>query len=251
MFLVYTDASGTLSPTDKENFVLASLITHETNWQIIDNEVREIKTKHFPDLPDSSIEIHAKDMLNQSGIFKGLSWDKIYEILDDVFDLILRQDIDLTIIAVIIDKQKLHQDKDGLTWAYRLMYERLNRFIERQNIKIGEAQACREYGLVVMDSEDEKKNKKLRLRIRQMLKEGTMYSKLECLIEDPLFTDSKWGNLLQLADCVAYCVRKHYRVGNKPSFHTEKWEQYFRKIEPKFDGYQKGNYLGYGVKIFP
>ncbi len=39
---------------------------------------------------------------------------------------------------------------------------------------------------------------------RTRLVEGTIYSKLDYLIEYPLFTDSKWRNLSQIVDCVAF-----------------------------------------------
>jgi hypothetical protein len=68
-------------------------------------------------------------------------------------------------------------------------------------------------------------------------------------LEDPLFTDSKWRNLSQIADCVAYCIRRHYRI-NKNHFDNAYWEPYFKKIEPVFDA-PFGSYVGFGIKIFP
>ena len=100
-----------------------------------------------------------------------------------------------------------------------------------------------------MDSEGPVKDQNLRKKIYPMLRYGTMYSKLSYLIEDPLFTDSKWRSLSQLADCIAYCVRKKHRQ-NKPSFHTKHWLGYFSKIESKFDN-KNGRYLGIGLKVFP
>lgn len=195
------------------------------------------------------VEIHAKDMLNRHGIFKDLKWEQIYAIFDDVFRYVSLSDSALTIIAVVIDKKKLQRNQDIETWAYRLMFERINRFVERQNELLHAAQYFHQYGIMILDSEGEKKDQKLRRKLYSMLKDGTFYSKLTCLIEDPLFTDSKWRNLSQLVDCIAYCVRKKFRQ-NTDSEHTKHWDEYFKLIESKFDA-PFGKYEGYGLKVFP
>ncbi|MHB8700059.1 MAG: DUF3800 domain-containing protein [Nitrososphaerales archaeon] len=250
MFLSYVDSSGRPSFDDPENFVVASVITQETNWQTIDNAVKRIKLTHFPSLPDSEIEIHAKDMLNHNGLFKQMSWDQIYAVFEDVFSLISDPDMEICLIAVQIDKKKLHRSKDIETWAYRLLFERINRFVERRNAELIEANFAHEYGIMIFDTEGEKKDQRLRAKLFDMLRTGTNYSDLSCLIEDPMFTDSKWRNLSQLTDCVAYCVKKKFRA-NTPSIHTAHWDSYFEKIKSRFDCNDRGIYEGYGLKIFP
>jgi hypothetical protein len=250
MFLAYLDSSGRASFVDAENFVLASVITNERRWQEIDNGVKAIKLKHFPNLPDADVEIHAKDMLNHDGIFKPLSWQQIYDIFDDVFAFVAKPSTELSIIGVLIDKSKLFRGKDAQTWAFRLLLERINKFVERQNTKLVQAGYPHEFGIMILDSEDRVKDQALRNKLYGMMKQGTLYSKLSYLIEDPLFTDSKWRNLSQLADCVAYCIRKNYRT-NVASFHTTHWKSYFKQIEKKLDNPEGGTYLGYGIKIFP
>jgi hypothetical protein len=79
---------------------------------------------------------------------------------------------------------------------------------------------------------------------------GTLYCKLEWLIEDPLFTDSKWRNLSQIADCVAYSVRRNLRKGAPKTFKDPYWTGYYNQIQTKFDA-PNGSYIGYGLKIFP
>ena len=185
MFLAYLDSSGRANFDDPENFVLTSVITGERNWQAIENGVKGIKLKHFPTLPDSEVEIHAKDMQNHSGIFKTHSWNEIYAIYDDIFDFVAHKDTQLAIIGVIIDKTKLFKDKDIEVWAYRLMFERISRFIQRQNAKLLEAGYQSEYGIMISDSEGEVKDQKLRSKLFGMLRKGTYYSNLEYLIEDP------------------------------------------------------------------
>src|SRR5438876_6292312 len=100
MFIAYLDSSGRPIFDGKENYVLASIITNEVNWQHIDNGVKQIKLKHFPNVSDEHVELHAKDMMNRDGIFKHLTWDKIYVILDDIFNLIADTDTKISIHSV-------------------------------------------------------------------------------------------------------------------------------------------------------
>lgn len=249
MFIAYIDSSGRPF-SDNENFVLSSVIINETKWQSIDNAVKEIKLKHFPGLPDENVEIHAKDMVNHTGVFHQLPWNYIYPILDDVFDLIADNDNQLCIIGVLIDKQRLRKAIDVEKWAYILLFERINRFLKRRNQLLLESQHPPQYGIMIMDSEGLTKDQKLRKNLISILRYGTLYSQLNYLMEDPLFTDSKWRNLSQLVDCIAYCIRRHYRKNNTGSFYNTYWESYYKKMESKFDA-PRGSYVGYGLKIFP
>lgn len=250
MFLAYLDSSGGATFKDKENYVLTSVITNEINWQYIDNGVKTVKLKHFPNLPDSDVEFHAKDMMNHRGIYKGLSWKKIYSILNDIFDFVSDDKTDLCIISVLIDKTKLYKDKDIETWAFRLLFERIHKFIEKRNTQLILAHGAPQYGIMIIDSYGFRANQRLRNKLYDMLRFGTLYSKLEYLIEDPLFTDSKWRNLSQIADCVAYCVRRKFRASSN-AFRDSYWGSFYKKIEVKFDENQYGQHFGYGLKIFP
>jgi hypothetical protein len=249
MFLAYLDSSGGATFRDTEDYVLTSAITNEMNWQSIDNGIRAIKLKHFPNLPDSDVEFHAKDMMSHSGIYNGVSWDKTWPIFNDIFDFMSDVKTDLCFINVLIDKTKLYPGKDIETWAYRLLFERINKFINRQNEKLILANSPPQFGISIIDSCGLRADQRLKNKLYSMLKNGTMYSKLEWLIEDPLFTDSKWRNLSQIADCVAYCVRRHLRKSAK-TFKDWYWDTYFSQIERKFDT-SDGSYIGYGLKIFP
>ncbi len=182
MFTAYLDSSGRPDFDDKKNFVLAAVITNGANWQVIDNALKRIKLGHFPSLPDMEVEIHAKDMPSRRGIFKNLKWEQIYAIFDDVFRYVSLSDSALTIVAVvIICKKKLPRNQDIETWAYRLMFERINRFVERQNELLHAAQCFHQYEIMILDSVGEKKDQKLRRKLYSLLKDGTFYSKLTCL----------------------------------------------------------------------
>lgn len=253
MYIAYIDASGRPGKNEepKDSYVLAAIITHESQWTYIDNKVKAIKMKHFPRLAPEEVEFHAKDMLNREGIFKGLNWDEIYSIFDEIFDFLADNNTEICIISVVIWKQKMYDGKDIEKWAYRLLVERINKFLEKNNKTAILAGMAPQYGIMIIDSCGFKPDSRLRKKITEMLKEGTYYSSLTYLIEDPLFTDSKWRNLSQLVDCVAYAIRKHFRNPQNPSFHDKNWEKYYHKICNKLDKNEYGVIDGCGIKTFP
>lgn len=100
-----------------KNFVLAALITNERNWQIIDNSVKAIKLKHFAGLSDEDVELHAKDMQNQKGIFESLPWETIYAIHNDIFDFVEQTTVEMHIIAIVIALIKANPLRQVMTDA--------------------------------------------------------------------------------------------------------------------------------------
>jgi Protein of unknown function (DUF3800) len=127
--------------------------------------------------------------------------------------------------------------------------ERLNKFIERENDLLLKKKQSHEFGIMIIDSQGMEQDQTLRKSLFWTLRQGTLYVQLKFLIEDPLFTDSKWRNLSQLSDCIAYCIRKYYRK-NTQSMHTSYWESYYKKLQSKLYA-PFGTYIGYGLKIFP
>lgn len=251
MYLAYIDESGRPSRNDPENFVLAALIIQENDWQMISNKFKGVKLRHFPALPDEEVELHIKEMVNREGIFRGMPLDRVFLILDDVFQLLNSIKDDVCIISVIVDKKKMKPGKDIELWGYRLLVERINLFLEKENEKLIAAGMAPQYGIMIIDSINKKVDQLIRNKIVGMMRHGTYYSDLGYLIEDPLFTDSKWRNLSQLVDCVAYCVRRYDRGPDLSTFQGKKWDGYFNLLLPAIDRSEDGDIHGYGYKKFP
>jgi len=249
MYLIYIDSSGTPLMKEDENYVLSAIIVNENDWTYIDNMVTDIKIKHFPNIEPSKIEIHAKDMVNKDNYFKDLTYNQIFNIFTDIYRFIGDEKNYLTIISVIIKKDKIYPHKkkqfDIEEWGHRLIIERIEKYLE----KVNKNNKTDQYGLMIEDTVSPKNDEMIRNKVHIIMADGTMYSKINYLIEDPLFTDSKWRNLSQLVDCVAYCIRRKFK-SNQSLDKKMRWDNYFEIISTKFDS-KNGNYLGYGLKIFP
>lgn len=195
------------------------------------------------------IEIHAKYMVNRDNNFKNLTYDQIFAIFDDVYDLIGDQNSNLKIISVLIQKDKIYNTKtryfDSEEWGHRLIIERIEKYLK----KINKGSSVDQYGIIIEDTVSPKYDERTRNKVHKIMADGTLYSKINYLIEDPLFTDSKWRNLSQLVDCVAYCVRREF-MNNQAPAKKQIWDKYFNVISKNFDSYNN-KYTGYGLKIFP
>ncbi len=90
------------------------------------------------------------------------------------------------------------------------------------------------------DGDDERiKNIIEYLRIK-----GSRFHSFNHIIEEPLFTISKWRNMIQVADAVAYC--SVYCLLGDDFFLSQ-----FKKIESKFRKDRNGMIEKYGFKVFP
>ena len=219
---------------------------------MVDNAIKRIKIKHFPALPDENVELHAKDMENNYGVFNGINHPKILDIFSDISGYIGNSSTPLTPFSVIIQKHRLvKRDLDLELWGHRLLFERMNKYVIRKNDQYIASKSPPQYGILIEDTEGPNKDARLRNKVRDMFSNGTMYDHIDYLIEDPLFTDSKWLNLSQVVDCVAYCVRRNYMINQNP-IKKVTWESYFNQIYDKFDKPNgRTTPIGSGIKIFP
>ncbi len=152
----------------------------------------------------------------------------------------------------MIEKSRLRRLRDVESFSYKLLYERFNDYVSTQNRILIDNDLSPQFGMLILDTEGEKKDLELRNKILFMLRSGTEYSNLEYVVEQPMFTDSKWRNLIQLSDCVAHCIRKKFKLPRpvESNLHTEHWDRYYEQILPKFHNIN-GTINGVGLKIFP
>ena len=250
MYLSYFDSSGDEGLTDSENYVLAAVIVDECDWHYVDDGINKIKKNYFADYKPENVDLHVRKMINHDGIYKRVSMNKVYSLLDDVFGFISNSNTPLNIIASLIKKEKMHPKVDMKLWNYRFIFDRFNLYMVAKDGYPDHAR-IRKQGIVIIDNEKYAMNQKLHDKLSGLLlKSKTAHPKSDRIVEKPFFSDSKLRNLIQISDCVSYCIRKKYRTGNLDNFSTKRWQKYYSMIENKF--YSKdGKYLGYGLKIFP
>ena len=159
-----------------------------------------------------NVELHAKDIFHRKRLFSTLDTTQIFRLLDDIYTLISR--INCVLIAVLIQKGRICKNKIDLElWGYRLLFERLCKYLEMKNKELVDQGLRNEYGIMLIDSINDQYDTKLRRKLLSFLTTGT-YIKNKYLIEDPLFVKSHYRNMAQLTDLIAYCVRRNFRTGS-------------------------------------
>jgi len=244
VFLTYIDESGKPDRTDSENeFVLAALSINESAWKRIDKKVTDLKSKFFPELDPDSFEFHTTDMMHRRGVFRSLSIETRLMIIEGL--LMIVSETGCHISSVIVKKDELeNSDLDVGMFSMKLLFERLCRFHDMANSKNSEEDE--EYGILLIDSVNEKYDNKLRVKIRELCKKGSGRTKNRYLIEDPIFVDSKYRHLSQLADCVAYCIRRKHRGDLNNPKDGETFEKFYKIIEKGLPKCKRC-----GIKVFP
>ena len=247
LIFAYFDESGTPNPGDPEDFVLAAVLVKSAQWRRISDGIDGIKRRHFADHDPKDVEIHVKDMLNRSGIYRAVTLDEIYSFLYDVFRFISDHDTPLHIIASIIRKRELRTRIDPEWWNYKFVFERLDSYLGGDRSAAGGGPGGQ--GIAIIDG-DEGRAAELHNKLSGMLAEGTENSRLSHIVERPFFTDSRLRNVSQISDCVSYCVRRSHGRHAYNRLHTPHWQRFYAMIEGKFHS-KDGDYKGYGLKVFP
>ncbi len=210
MYLIYFDESGNsgtnLADPQQPVFVLGALIIPENLWQAVEADLESILDRDLPPPRATGFEIHAGDLRQGTGHFKGVPVAKRLAIRDDW----------LRVAA-----------KHGLRFIYRAItksrYERWMKSAFGQNISVNPhlaafplvAHVANNYlrslskdalGIIISDD-----NREVVDDIERFLKllratSGTL--RLDRIIEKGFFIDSKKSLLIQLADLCALHARK-------------------------------------------
>lgn len=254
MFLTYMDESGKPNYNDSEKeYVLAAITIHESEYRHVEEELSKVKKRYFHDLDPEEVEIHATDIISRKGIYNKMDVDDRTQLLKDVLGILKM--IDCTVNCTVIRKDLLEKRKPDVdSLAYKFLFERLCMTHEKLNRKLIKKGSDPQFGILFMDSIQPKFDEKIKSRIRQMIKEGTEFTDNDYIIEDVVFVDSRYRAMSQIVDCIAYTIRRYYRLDFMDSPDGKELEFYkecFDTIRPFIRKGRDGRMKGAGLKIYP
>ena len=240
MYLIYVDDSGKPEETYRSNlyFCLSAIIVCEQDWKALDDAINQLKYRH------SISEIHTRNLYTGTKEFNYLSQypETRIRILGDIFSLIAQSDI--TLVSSVINKPEYYaqySENDVEERAWKHLIERCDMGIadlSRQNNNLFEN------GLIITDHyTSDKHDEKIRSLLQIMRIYGTGFHSVKYIIEDPLFTISKFRNFIQLADAVAYCTVNFLLEDQFFKIQFETIRHRFRALN--------GEIRNIGLKIFP
>ncbi len=262
MYFAYVDESGNKDVNNKQNklYVLTAVIIHEKYWDWIHQQTKNLKQRIWDvvrqrgdsrDFPDD-FELHMKEISRKEGYYKtiGDDNDKLRTIWRELYSFISK--LFIKIISIIVHKDHFtDQNFVGVgRWAFKLLIERLNRYIMDNHPE------KEQHIMIVMDRVDQKFDEQKRIEIENFIHYGTGQGWKEIpeqVIETPFIVDSKIHSGVQLADIVAYLVRRYamkYLNLSPGAFFNNFCDNLMSLIESKF--YRHNKLLkGHGVMILP
>lgn len=214
MYLCYIDESGNtgsnLKDTNQPYLVLVALLVPPENIKDIENDVRILGYRYFgAESRNTDFELHGDDIYNARGrYFKKLLLDQRIKILDDIIDLVLKQDA-IKIGYISIEKAnyfaRLHIQQTAFSLLVEKIEERLQGYLKSH---------C----LLVADEQDELEQKLID-DLDHFKQHGTHFGYnnvlVDRIIDSVHFVQSKNNYLMQLTDVICYLIRRGKEASNK------------------------------------
>jgi hypothetical protein len=213
MHLVYIDESGNtgknLVDTQQPVFLLCAMLIHIDRWQELESGLQQICNETLGDLSSQDgFEIHASDIRNGCGIFRGISATDRIAFRDKLLQKAV--DVEAKLIYRSIEKQRfkkwmINTFGSGISInphviAFPLLAQVVNRYLQTQNT----------LGIFISDE-----NKEIVADVEKsirVLRGDTTSLKLDRIIEKGFFIDSRSSLVLQLCDLCAYSLRKKEEI---------------------------------------
>lgn len=210
MYLVYFDESGNsgtnLTDPQQPVFVLGALIVPETSWQAVEADLDRALDTHFPPPRPSAFEVHAGDLRQGTGDFKGVPIAKRLALRDDWLRIAARHQVRFIYRAITKTRYERwmksafgqHITVNPHLAAFPLVAQVVNNYLRQLSPSA--------LGIIISDD-----NREVVDDIERFLKllraaSGTL--RLDRIIEKGFFIDSRKSLLIQLADLCALHARK-------------------------------------------
>lgn len=244
MKFFYIDESGNTGAKldDKEQaylFLGSTIVDHE-NIRLLEEEIKSIGFKHFGDESrNTDFEFHGDDLYNgRNKYFKKLNLDKRFNILDELYNIVLNSDV-IKIGYVGINKKQYFANLLPQQTAFMLLIERVEAFLKSEDT----------HGLLVADENEELQQKLIdHLEFSKTYKTNFGYKSVQInrIVDSVHFVESKNNHLIQLSDVICYIIRKGYEADK---YITEDYKQSDAYKGQTLDSYIE-NYPNRGKKYF-
>lgn len=232
MYLFYADASGTLTPKSTENdflYVYGCVCLFERNWHTFEKTINRHKQGLLEDkglnlcLADCEIKsnwIRIPKERAEHPFLSQLSDGELTALIDVYYEQLIVNN--MYIFASVVDKRLLNKScsRDELhRIAWEGLLEQIETFMRlRQN---------KQQAIVIVDDESKQTNQSLALQHFEFQDKGLSDALwLKHIAELPMFTRSELSNGIQLADLIAYNIRRALQDGNPDYEHFLKIKDY-------------------------
>lgn len=218
MYLLYLDDSGSTANTDDPYLVLGGFSVFERQIHWLTSELDKLAARYNPSDPNS-VEFHASEMFSRRiPPWRGMSSEQARQAIKDVLGVLARSHESTRAFACAVHKAS-YPNADSMEIAFEDLCNRFDLQLKRF-YSAGEPQR----GIIILDESSYETS--LQRMAREFRSLGTRWGVLRNLADIPLFVKSNASRAVQLADHVAYAVRRRYAAADT---------SYIDIILPKFD----------------
>lgn len=209
MHLIYFDETGNtgnnLTDPQQPVFLLCAMLIQHTRWQSLEKTLQDICKEHLGEkATDDGFEIHAADIRNGIGIFRGMAVGHRIAFRDRLLQAAIDSEAKLIFRSIEKHRYKTWMNKtfgSGVSInphvvAFALIAQVVNQYLRDQ----------KSLGIFISDE-----NKEIVADVEKairLLRGDESALRLDQVIEKGFFIDSKSSLVLQLCDLCAYSLRK-------------------------------------------
>jgi len=252
MHFFYFDESGTTRVKELRQdpwFFLGAVGFHSRSWHEIDDAITDLKRRYFPELNPWDVEIRST-LIRAYGTDRAkwpwtwLNRQQIESFVEEFYGFY--DAFNITLFFCGIDQLAHRQRHSGAGWAalrtrhpyeyaFTIILERIDHFLAAQNEG--------RIGLLFLD-EFKGAQRLVQSRYVWYRQRGTWVKReIRNVVEPPSFLNSKYSQMISLADIAVYNPYHAYRY-RKPDY------PFLERIVPRIYRH-KGQIWGAGLKILP
>ena len=228
MYLFYFDESGNARMNAKSVaaypwFALGAVGIHTSQWWAINSTMTTLKTRYFPGVPVSRIEIKSTALRSWGTPRAKWPWtlldaNQARSFVEEFYALYA--DYDLPLFAAGLDKVAHHRSSSDPTHPYEVTFatllQSINRFLTERN----------EVGLCFLDEFKGMERQVISWYTWRRRRGGETARTVARIIERPAFVISRDSQMISLADIFIYNVYRQFRE-NDPAY------PYFVRLRPQ------------------
>jgi hypothetical protein len=205
LHILYVDDSGSVDNPQDRFFILGGLSVFERGIYHLIKTLDQLVADFEIGDPEE-VELHGNPMYQGKGNpWQSLPRPRREEMLKKALACLGPGNPSVRLFGVAIDREAV-APRDPVELAFEEICNRFNLFLMRRNNR--GRQEDKQRGLIVMD--ESRHEKPLQALARHFRVNGTRWGQLGNLAEVPLFVDSRASRLVQMADLIAYSIRRKY-----------------------------------------
>jgi hypothetical protein len=214
--ILYIDSSGDpgmYNHKNSEHYIVGGVALSEVDWRVITLNFNQTILKYFP--KGNLLEIHTKDLFAGKPPYNDIDYKALVKDL-----VVFLKAAHVTLFGIVVHKDKfllagLGKPTDVVVRSLEEVVQRFHLFLQNR----------KQIGIIVSDASAEGFDTGIRTTYEYFRRQGTHFVTLTRIVDTIFFTPSQTAMGIQLADFVAYAIKRHV---------VDKDDSLFKPLESKF-----------------